>query len=767
MVTLDSDADSGVLPETLQAQKLTDAGGQCFQLHGLRGAPYQWHPDGKRLLLTIVPEPEQLAPFRRMEIPSGPTIQNSMPGKKAPAVTYTDLLRTPEDEDEYEWHFTTQLKLLDLETQCLVPLGKPGMHRHTSISPDGNFLLVSTTQRPFSFSVPDSRFPCTVEVWKLPEHMSSPGGDAPADCWQVVSKPLRDKIPPRHDAVEDNPRNFKWSVDQPHTLRFVKALDGGDPRNVVQHRDQLFSLNGPPYTLEHAVPDVKLELRYSSELIAKDGTRIVSERRWQDRKQRSWVVRPGMEPLLLFDFSFEDKYSQPGSFVRKFDMERSRSYLWKRSADGAFFLLGSGASSRGSRPFVDKLQLPASAPDVFTPKPERVWRCVAGPSEPCAPEEDPSKEVGGILVKDEDRREQFENPSVLLGGENGRPLTLLFWRESQSQPPNLFAKLLDPGCADEVQLTNFEHPQPALCGVSKKLVKYKRKDGLELNATLYLPPGYDADRDGRLPCLMWAYPREFKSAGAAGQVGTSPYTFVRGHWSRPTFWLLRGYAVFDNFPMPVIGEGSQEPNDVFVEQLQMNAEAAVNAVVNDLKVVDSDRICVGGHSYGAFMTAHLLAHTNGLFRAGICRSGAYNRTLTPFGFQNEERSYWEATDIYTKLSPFLYAKQLAEKCAPLLLIHGQDDPNVGTYPMQSERFFQALKGHGAMAKLVLLPKEGHSYLARESMLHVLHEQDAWLQRHNAPRTQEEANNMIGIAEQAFESAVPERKAVEVVERSSL
>jgi len=420
----------------------------------------------------------------------------------------------------------------------------------------------------------------------------------------------------------------------------------------------------------------------------------------------------------------------------------------RRASDGAFFLFGSGASSKGLRPFVDVLQLPEPLLQTSELRqPQRLWRCAAGPLASDEPLEDSSKEVGGVLPQEHQRHAVYERPARLLGGEDDQPIMLLFWCESQVEPANLFVKSLENPDSEEIQLTNFSHPQPALLGVKKELVKYKRKDGVELNATLYLPPGYDSERHGRLPCLMWAYPREFKSADAAGQISSSPYSFVRGHWSRPIFWLLRGYAVFDNFAMPVVGEGNQEPNDTFIEQLRMSAEAAVDTVVNELKVVDPDRICVGGHSYGAFMTAHLLAHTD-LFRAGICRSGAYNRTLTPFGFQNEERTYWESPDTYSKLSPFLYARLLADKGAPMLLIHGQDDPNVGTYPMQSERFFQALKGHGATAKLVLLPKEQHAYSARESILHVLYEQDAWLQRFNAPRTPEERESALTKAAEA-------------------
>ena len=275
-----------------------------------------------------------------------------------------------------------------------------------------------------------------------------------------------------------------------------------------------------------------------------------------------------------------------------------------------------------------------------------------------------------------------------------------------------------------MQVTSFAHPYESIKGINKQLVTYKRKDGLNLSAVVYTPEGYDPAKDGRLPVLMWAYPREYKSAADAAQVRGSKYTFTRLSWGSPIYWVTRGYAIMDQTEMPIVGEGDQEPNDFFIEQLVANAEAAIDHVV-EMGIGDRNRIAVGGHSYGAFMTANLLAHTN-LFAAGIARSGAYNRTLTPFGFQGEERNYWEAKDVYDKMSPFSYADKMK---TPMLLIHGADDNNSGTFPIQSERYFQALKGFGAPVRYVVLPKESHGYEAKESILHLLWEQDQWLEQH--------------------------------------
>jgi len=362
------------------------------------------------------------------------------------------------------------------------------------------------------------------------------------------------------------------------------------------------------------------------------------------------------------------------------------------------YLLGSGASPEGDRPFLDLF-------DLETLQAERLFHSEAP---------------------------YYERPVKLLGGEPGRMLTR---RESVEEPPNYFVR--DRVNTSMRQVTFFPHPTPQLVGLSKELIRYPRKDGVMLTATIYLPPGYDAEQ-GPLPLLMWAYPQEFKSADAAGQVTDSPYRFSRVGWWSPLLFLAAGYAVLDDPTMPIIGEGEEEPNDTFIDQLVSSAGAAADEVVRR-KVATPYQLAIGGHSYGAFMTANLLAHSD-LFAAGIARSGAYNRTLTPFGFQSEERSLWEAPEIYFAMSPFMHAEKVDE---PLLLIHGEADNNSGTFPMQSERFYSALKGHGATTRLVLLPHESHGYRARESVLHMLWETEQWLEtyvRNAEPPAEEDGEN---------------------------
>jgi dipeptidyl aminopeptidase/acylaminoacyl peptidase len=391
---------------------------------------------------------------------------------------------------------------------------------------------------------------------------------------------------------------------------------------------------------------------------------------------------PGGEPRLLFDLSYEDSYNDPGSPMTTSTPQGTRVLL--TADDGqSIYLSGTGASPEGNRPFRRKM-------DLDTGETEELFRS----AEP-----------------------YYERPVTLLDPDE---MTLLTLRETTTEPANYFVRDLKGG--DATQLTHFPHPYPELADVQKEFITYPRADGVQLSATLYLPPGYDAERDGALPTFLWAYPREFKSADAAGQITDSPYTFKNMSYWGALPWVTRGYAVLDDASMPIVGEGDQEPNDTFVDQLVMSAQAAIDEGVRR-GVVDPERVGVGGHSYGAFMTANLLAHSD-LFRAGIARSGAYNRSLTPFGFQAEERTFWEAPEIYFAMSPFMHANDVNE---PLLLIHGQADNNSGTFPIQSERFYNALKGHGQTARLVMLPHESHGYRARESILHMLWEMDNWLE----------------------------------------
>ena len=643
------------------------------------GRPFAWAPDSRSLVVHTVPVDRGEAPESPLA-PTGPVVQENM-GQEAPARTYQNLLTDAHDEALFEYYFDTEIVRVGLDG-AVTPLGIRGLVHNAAPSPDGQYVLVERWHRPFSYLVPSSRFPNRITV-----HAAD--GTLVED---VADLPLAEEVPIGYGSVPTGIRSVGWRADAPATLYWTEALDEGDIRQEAAERDRVFLLDAP-FDGE-PVPLVTLPLRYGGVQWG-DGFALVSDWLWADRTQEVYLVdpeQPGAEPRLLLSYSWEDRYNAPGSPVMQ--PNDAGFYTVVTSDDGqSIFMTGEGASPEGNRPFLRVM-------DLDTGETEELFRSEAPYYEDV------------VTMIDRDER------------------TILTRRETVNDPPNYYVRDLDDG--EATQLTRFPHPYPELAEVQKETVQYERADGVPLTATLYLPAGYDAERDGPLPALVWAYPREFKSADAAGQRSDSPYQFTWVSYWGAVPWVTQGYAVLDDAAMPIVGEGEEEPNDTFVEQLVANAQAVIDEGVRR-GVVDPERVAVAGHSYGAFMTANLLAHSD-LFRAGIARSGAYNRTLTPFGFQAEERTYWEAPEIYYSMSPFMHADTVDE---PLLLIHGEADNNSGTFPMQSERYFNALKGLGKTTRLVMLPHESHGYRARASVLHMLWEMDRWLDTYvkNAPQTE--------------------------------
>jgi len=637
----------------------------------------QWLADNRSLLCALVPEGRGTEP-PAPPVPAGPVEQETA-GRAAPARTYQDLLKNTYDEALFEHYLTVQLARVDLDGK-VVRLGSPGLRR-ASPSPDGRYLLVETLHRPYSYLVPQERFPRRVEVWDA----------AGAPVRQIADLPLREEVPIAFDSVPAGARSLHWRADAPATVAWVEALDGGDSRQKTDLRDAVQQLAAP----FAGPPKVLANLGYRLEEVAwgNGNLALVTESWRKTRRTRTWIVQPdapaGTAPALLFDRSSEDRYGDPGEPLT---VPNAYGRPVLRIEGSTLFFAGLGASPEGEQPFLDALDLGTEGKaGRATYKTRRLFHSAAP---------------------------YFEQPLELLDPA-GR--TLLLRRESVSEPPNYFVR--DWKAGTQRQITTFPNPAPQLAGVHKEVIHYRRADGVELSATLYLPAGHRPE-DGPLPLLLWAYPEEFKSAEAAGQVTPSPYRFEQIAWYSPMLWVLRGYAVLDNPSMPIVGAGEEEPNDTYVQQLVADATAAVDEVVRR-GVTERGRIAAAGHSYGAFMTANLLAHSH-LFAAGVAMSGAYNRTLTPFGFQAEERSLWQAPSVYTDMSPFQHADQVT---TPILLVHGQADNNSGTDPVQSERFYNAIKGLGGTARLVLLPYEAHTYRARESVLHLLWETDQWLDRY--------------------------------------
>ena len=653
-----------------QARKLTDA-----RVNAAAGGAYDWTPDSAGLVVRMVPQGRGAAPDVSRP-PSGPVVEESM-GRTAPARTYQDLLGNAGDEALFDHYFTSQLTLVPLQGAAR-PLAEPAVHLGAGVSPDGRFVLRTTVKKPYSYVVPARLFPTEVTVIDLQGRT----------VHQVADLPLRDNIPTPFDATAPGPRSVNWRSDAAATLVWAEAQDGGDPRNPAEVRDRVFML-AAPFTGQ-PTPLVDLKERYSGITWGDADTALVYTRWFNTRHETRLVVDPSNpgEGRVLLERNYQDRYNDPGFPVT--EANASGFPVARFIPDGRILMTGDGATREGEYPFL-------AAMDLTSGQTERLWTSASGDYE----------SVVGIL--DDDARR------------------LVTRRETRNDPPNLYVRNLDAQAPDA--LTQFPDPAPQLAGVTRQLITYTRDDGVQLSGTLYLPAGYDKERDGPLPLVMWAYPAEFTDAAVAGQVVDTANRFVRPGGSSHLFLLTQGYAVLDDPSMPIVGVDGAEPNDTYIQQLSASAKAAVDAVVG-MGVADRDRIAVGGHSYGAFMTANLLAHTD-LFRTGIARSGAYNRTLTPFGFQAEQRTYWEATDTYTEMSPFTYANRVNE---PILLIHGEADDNSGTFPVQSERFYAALKGHGATVRYVVLPLEAHGYRARESVGHTLWEMTRWLDQYvkNAP-----------------------------------
>jgi dipeptidyl aminopeptidase/acylaminoacyl peptidase len=635
------------------------------------GSGFDWLPDSSGLIVRAVPAGRGAAPGTA-SAPSGPIVQENA-GRTAPVRTYQDLLRNSSDEALFAHYFTSQLTHVPLTGNARA-IGAPGLVLNASVSPEGRYLLQTRLKRPFSYVVPAALFPTEVTVTDL----------AGKVVRKLADLPLRDDIPTQFDAVAPGPRGAHWRTDKPSTLVWVEAQDGGDVRRNVANRDRLFMLDAPFTAAPRTLLDVKD--RYTGITWGRDDYAIVYSQWWNTRRETRTAVNPSQpgQGRVIVERNFQDRYNDPGEPVMRPNAQGRP--VMHFTADGrGVFMSGPGASREGEFPFLARM-------DLTSGETQRLWQA---------------------------KTPYYETVVALLDDNGDRLLTR---RESRIEAPNLFIRTRSGG--EPVQLTRFADPAPQLAGVTQKLVTYKRADGVDLSGTLYLPAGYDQKRDGPLPLLMWAYPTEFTDPAVAGQVVDTQNRFTRPGGSSHLFLLTQGYAILDDPKMPIIGANGAEANDTYVEQLVSSAKASVDAVVA-MGVADRNRIAVGGHSYGAFMTANLLAHSD-LFKTGIARSGAYNRTLTPFGFQAEQRTYWEAVDTYTQMSPFTHVQKIKE---PILLIHGEADDNSGTFPVQSERFYAALKGQGANVRYVVLPLEAHGYRARESVMHTLWEMTRWLDTH--------------------------------------
>jgi dipeptidyl aminopeptidase/acylaminoacyl peptidase len=634
---------------------------------GGAGSDVQWMPGNKGLLVAIV-NPNRGPEPREPLVPIGPHVQESL-GGGTPAPTLEDMLQSPHDEDLFVYYATSQLATVDLATSKVTPFGKAGIVSSARTSPDGKNILVITIHKPFSYLHSAASFPHDIEVWDLTGKV----------LHKVAGIPLEDKLPV--NGVMTGPRNVTWRPSDPATLIWVEAIDGGDLRNNVPYRDRIVALKAP-FTGEPREA-LKIEQRFAGiQMGGHGGFALVTDTERKTRRVRTFQIdldNPGQAPKLIWSRNNQDRYADPGTPLTKAVPGGEPAIL--QDGDN-IFLTGAGSSPSGDHPFLNRYNL-------VTQKTETLFKCDDG---------------------------HYETVVALVDDHGNRFLTR---RESPTEPPNYFVR---GATGAPVAVTKFADPQPSIRNIRKELVKYKREDGVELSFTLYLPAGYQ--QGTRLPTVMWAYPYEYSDSATASQVSGSTKRFTEMRGYSELLFALEGYAVLANTAMPIVGSDPDAVNNSFVEQVVMDARGAIDKAV-EMGVTDRARVGVGGHSYGAFMTDTLLAHSD-LFQAGIAESGAPNRTLTPFGFQSERRTLWEAPDVYLKMSPFMYADKIK---APILFIHGEADDNSGTFPIQSERMYEAVRGNGGITRLVFLPFEAHGYRGKETIEHVVWEKFAWFDKY--------------------------------------
>ncbi|NQV19258.1 MAG: S9 family peptidase [Armatimonadetes bacterium] len=626
---------------------------------------FQWLSDNKTLLINSIPKNRGEIP-PKPKIPLSPIIEETI-GKISQTRTYQNLLKNKYDEELFDYYFTSQLVLIDVSNLEITEIGKSGIYSEVEIAPNNQFVFISQIQRPYSYELPYYRFPKKFQVWKMDGEVIK----------AIYDRPLQDQIPIGGTYI--GPRSFRWQPLKDAALVWVEALDEGNPKKEVDFRDKILRLD--LFSGKSAEVIFKTEHRFFDIDWSEDCDELIFSEYDRDKLwRRKWLFKIGdKNPRLIFDLSIRDRYNSPGDLVKKTTINGKQVFIKKDN--NVYFINNSGATPAGNFPYLAKFNLDSKEKEILFRSRENFFERIYG-------------FIGDGFNK------------IAIKSEN------------QTTPPNFFFVNLDSKEREEI--SNYPHPYPDLT-ITKELIFYERNDGVPLTGILYLPANHQ--REERLPLVINAYPEEYADKSTAGQVKTSAERFMTFSGSSVRFFVLEGYAVLMRASIPIIGD-PETVNETFIEQTVNSVKAAID-YLDERGIIDPQQVGIVGHSYGAFMVANVLAHSD-LCVAGIGKTGAYNRTLTPFGFQSERRTFWEAKDFYMKVSPFMFAEKIKE---PLLLIHGEDDPNSGTFPMQSKRMYQALKGNGATAKLVILPFEGHGYSAKESNLHVLAEMMDWFDKY--------------------------------------
>ena len=642
--------------------------------------PCEWMGSARLLCKTVPADRATTKPPAEPKVPVGPHIEESF-GRATAVATFEDLLQNSHDEDLFDYYARSQIATVDVPGGKITPIGKPAVYAGVNVAPGEKYILVTRLHRQdghYSFLLTDTSFPRDIEVWDMSGHVA----------YKVASQPLEDNLP--RNGITPGPRNVNWRPNDPATLVWVEALDGGDPRKQVPQRDKVVWFKAP-FTGQPAEL-LRTEQRFSAiSWGERPDFAFYRDNNTRARHTRTYFfnpANPAEAPRLVWDLDNGDRYKNPGNPMMR---ELPNGHSVVRQEGDFIFLDGTGSGPEGDHPFLDRF-------NIHTLQSERIFQCAD---------------------------KAYETVVSVLNADGSKFITR---HETPADPPNYFVHTA--GSDQPRAITHFTDPTPQIRGIHRELVKYKRADGIPLSMWVYTPADY---KEGtRLPGVFWAYPREVASADLAGEIQGSQYRFTTIRGYSELYFLLEGYAVLDDDnAMPVIAADGkpEDANDTYVEQIVADAKAAIDKAA-EMGVLDPNRVGVGGHSYGAFMTANLLAHSD-LFRAGIAESGAYNRTLTPFEFQNERRTVWQAPDLYIKMSPFMFADKVK---TPILLIHGEADSNSGTFPIQSERFYRAIKGNGGNVRYVTLPLEAHGYAGKETIEHVVWEKLNWFDKwvKNAP-----------------------------------
>ncbi len=651
--------------ETYSAKKVTSD-----NLNANTGNPYSWNRDSQSFLIKVLPSNRAKLLNSEDDLPTGPIVSTA-DGKVSQNRTYQDLLKNPQDEQNFKTLVASELYTVNLNGD-LKKFKDQNLYIGNSYSPDGNYVMLTYLKEPFSYIVPLSRFPMTSDVYTSSGTLVKTVNDIP----------LNEIMPKGFSSVRTGKRSMTWRDDEPATLVYTEALDEGDQSKKVEYRDEIFTWKAP-FT-SAPVSFFKTKQRYGGVSWSNSNYAIVGESWYDTRNSKSFLINLKDNSFkTIEDRNYQDTYSNPGYFNQTKN-QYGRSVMDVQN--GNAYLIGDGYTKDGQFPFIDEMNLATTTKKrLYTSK----------------------------------LKNSSEKIIDILDAKKG---DILVVEQSATQYPNYFKRNYKTN--KTVAVTELKNPFESIKNVYKEVITYKRNDGVTLSGTLYLPANYDRKaKKEKLPLLIWAYPAEYKDKNTAGQSTQNANDFTFPSYGSFIYWVTKGYAVLDDASFPIIGEGTTEPNDNFVEQLVADGRAAIDAV-DALGYIDRKRVAVGGHSYGAFMTANLLTYSKD-YACGIARSGAYNRTLTPFGFQSEQRNYWDVPQLYNAMSPFMNADKMK---TPLLLIHGAADNNPGTFTLQTERYFQALKNLGAPVRMVLLPKEAHGYRAKENILHTLWEQDQFLEK---------------------------------------